>query len=142
MLAIDAQRHRASLGIKQLECDPWAEFMARAPLGKQFKATIRRIAKFGAFANIADTPLDGLIHVSELAEHRVERIESIVKLGDEVTVTVVQIDPQKHRIGLSLIAEPFTPTDATPEPTPQVPTVTAPTMADIFPDVLKPPRNV
>ena len=45
-------------------------------------------------------------------------------------------------IGLSLIAEPFTPTDATPEPTPQVPTVTAPTMADIFPDVLKPPRNV
>lgn len=142
VLAIDAQRHRASLGIKQLECDPWAEFMARAPLGKQFKATIRRIAKFGAFANIADTPLDGLIHVSELAEHRVERIESIVKLGDEVTVTVVQIDPQKHRIGLSLIAEPFTPTDATPEPTPQVPTVTAPTMADIFPDVLKPPRNV
>lgn len=139
VLSIDPQRHRASLGIKQLSGDPWAEFMALEPLGKQFKATVCRIAKFGAFATLENVPLDGLIHISELAERRVERVESVVKIGDEVTVTVVQIDPNKRRIGLSLIAEPFAPAAETQKEDEHPPA--SPTMADIFPEALKSPKK-
>ncbi len=144
VLGIDAQRHRACLGIKQLSGDPWAEFMALEPLGKQYEATIRRLAKFGAFAELKDFAVEGLIHVSELSERQVDRIESVVKPGDEVTATVVQIAPDKRRLGLSLIAEPFTPAaeDQTDGEKTADPAVAPPTMADIFPDILKPPVNL
>lgn len=142
VLDIDANKHRAALGIKQLSDDPWDAFMAMQPLGKQLKATIKRIAKFGAFATIESTPFDGLIHISELSENHIENVSSVVKLGQEVTATVVQIDPQKRRIGLSLIAEPFTPSQAQTAPQADSPNeaspVQPPTMADIFPDILKP----
>ena len=107
VLNIDVEKERASFGIKQLTRDPWQEFVDQKPLGHQFEAEIKRIAKFGAFASIGD--VEGLIHISEMSEDRVENIGSILKTGQKVTVTVINIDHEKRRIGLSLIAEPFEP---------------------------------
>lgn len=107
VMEIDTERKRAKLSIRQLAGDPFQNFLAQNPLGHQFDATITRIAKFGAFAQIGD--VEGLIHISQLSDKRVETVESVVSTGQAVKVTVINIDEKKRRIGLSLTAEPFEP---------------------------------
>ena len=135
VLGIDVEKGRGSFGIKQLTRDPWREFLDQKPLGHQFEAEVRRIVKFGAFAAIGD--VDGLIHISEMSEDRVENIGSILKVGQTVTVTVISIDDEKRRIGLSLIAEPFEPdADTSSVPSEDSESEHA-KLADILPDELK-----
>lgn len=134
VLGIDIEKCRASLGVKQLSSDPWADFIAQKPLGKQFEATIRKTARIGAFASIGE--VSGLIHISELSEVRVPSVESVVHVGQTVQVTVIGIDEERRRINLSLIAEPFDP-EASSE-IPAEPDEAKPTIADIIPDELKP----
>lgn len=136
LLSTDVDRERASLGIKQLSHDPWQTFLDKKPLGHQFEAVIQRIAKFGAFATLEG--VEGLIHISELSEKRVENVGAVVKVGQTVTVTVINIDVQRHRIGLSMTAEPFEPNE--PSDTSETANNDAEKGAkigDIFPNILK-----
>ncbi|MFA5625148.1 MAG: S1 RNA-binding domain-containing protein [Bradymonadales bacterium] len=106
LLALDVEQEKASLGIKHLTADPWEAALEKAKLGEQIDVTIKRIARFGAFAEIIDGVL-GLIHISEISTERIESVEEKLKVGDEVTATVIRIEPEKRRVSLSLIAEPF-----------------------------------
>ena len=134
MLNVDVSKERASLSVKQLAGDPYQNFVAQNPVGKRFEAEIKRIVKFGAFAAIGE--VEGLIHISELSENRVENVGSVVKVGQKVEVTVVSLDVPKRRIGLSLIAEPFDPVEETAGDE-AAQEETHATMADIFPEQLK-----
>lgn len=105
-LSVDTENARASFGVKQLVQDPWLEFQERAPLGKRFEATIKRITNFGAFAAL-DDDVEGLIHISEMSPNRLSEVTEVVNVGDKVEVTVINIDIPRRRIGLSMTAEPF-----------------------------------
>lgn len=110
MTEVDVGRERASLSVNKLMGDPFDNFAAQNPVGRQFDAEIVRTAKFGAFAAIGE--VQGLIHISELSEKRVDKVESVVSVGQKVRVTVVSLDKKNHRLGLSLIADPFDPHDS------------------------------
>src|SRR5437667_159232 len=96
-------RGRVGLSLRALAPDPWATAAERFPVGASVSGTVRRLEQFGAFVELAPG-LDGLVHVSRLAlDRRVSHPRQIVSIGDTVDVTVVELDPVKRRIGLSMI---------------------------------------
>ncbi|HEX9495494.1 MAG TPA: S1 RNA-binding domain-containing protein [Candidatus Limnocylindria bacterium] len=99
--AIDPDKERISLSIKKLENDPWTRVGSDFAEGGSYDAEITRLMPFGAFARIADG-LEGLIHVSELASHRVAEPGDAVHVGDRVRVKVVGVDPERRRLSLSI----------------------------------------
>ncbi len=101
LLDIDVEAGRVSLGIKQLSDDPWQAAESVVVIGKKIDVTITRIADFGAFAEVMPG-IEGLIHVSELSEERVDSPSSVVKVGQQVNVLVTAFDRAAERIGLSL----------------------------------------
>ncbi len=101
VLDIDIHGHRMSLGIKQLEADPWEQIPEIAVPGEKIDATITKITDFGAFADIHEG-IEGLIHISELREERVNSVAEVVRPGQSVEVLVMSCDPGQRRIGLSL----------------------------------------
>jgi small subunit ribosomal protein S1 len=101
ILDIDIDNQRIGLGIKQLTRDPWTKATEAAKPGEKVKVTITRLTDFGAFAEIAEG-VEGLIHISELAEGRVENAHQVVRPGQEVEVLVLSFDRANERIGLSL----------------------------------------
>jgi len=101
VLNIDVENERFSLGIKQLEPDPWETIPKRYPPGKTVEAEITKITDFGAFAEIEDG-IEGLIHISELADHRVEDPHEIVEEGEERKVEIINVDPKERKIALSI----------------------------------------
>jgi small subunit ribosomal protein S1 len=102
VINIDEENKRIGLSIRQLQSDPWPEKVAVFREGQLVQAKIVRLVKFGAFARIEGTDLEGLIHISELSEQRVEHPKEIVKDGEVLTLRIIKIDPNNHRIGLSL----------------------------------------
>lgn len=98
---VDRERERISLSIRQLESDPWARVETDFALGQDVEATITRLMPFGAFARIGEG-LEGLIHVTELAAHRVADPSDVVKVGDQVRVRIVGIEPERRRLSLSI----------------------------------------
>lgn len=101
VISIDRERKRIGLSIRQLQEDPWVQKAAKYQVGQLVEAEITRLTKFGAFAKIEDD-LEGLIHISELSEKRVEHPKEVLKEGEKVTLRIIRIDPANHRIGLSL----------------------------------------
>ena len=101
VLDIDAEAGRASLGHKQLEDDPWSRAKDVAKVGDKIPVTITRTTEFGAFAEILPG-IEGLIHISELAEQRVERVTEVVRPGQTVEALVLSFDRGNQRISLSL----------------------------------------
>jgi len=101
ILSIDAEAGRVGLGIKQLGDDPWTLAAQIASPGKTIEVTVARIADFGAFVTVAPD-VEGLIHISQLSNDRVERVEDVVKPGQTLEATVVSFDLERRRIGLSL----------------------------------------
>lgn len=101
VIGIDRERDRISLSIRQLEEDPWSRVGIDIVAGRDLDATITRIMPFGAFARIADG-LEGLVHVSELAGHRVVDPSEVVHVGEAVRVRVVGVDPERRRLSLSI----------------------------------------
>lgn len=101
VISIDPERKRIGLSIRQLQEDPWKTKAASLRVGQLVRATITRLEKFGAFARL-ENGLEGLIHISELSEQRIEHPKEVVKEGDEVTLRIIRIDPEARRIGLSL----------------------------------------
>ena len=103
VLNIDVENERFSLGIKQLTDDPWETLPRRFPRGSKVKGRVMKVTDYGAFVEI-EPGIDGLCHISELADERVEKATDIIKPGDEVEVMVLDVDPAERRISLSLKA--------------------------------------
>jgi len=103
VISIDKERRRIGLSIRQLQGDPWTNQVAALKVGQLVEAEITRLTNFGAFAKL-DMPgdLEGLIHISELSERRVEHPKEVLKVGDKITLRVIKIDDESRRIGLSM----------------------------------------
>jgi small subunit ribosomal protein S1 len=103
VLGIDAENERVSLGIKQLTPDPWNTIGERYPLNTRIHGKVSSVADFGVFVEIEEG-IEGLIHISQLSNERVDKPSSLFKVDDEVDALVVQVDPKERRIGLSIKA--------------------------------------
>jgi small subunit ribosomal protein S1 len=101
VLNIDVENERFSLGIKQLSQDPWSTLTERYPIGSRVGGKVTKVTDFGAFVEI-EPGIEGLVHVSEMKEERVEKPSDVVKEGDEVTVKVIDIDPNERKVSLSI----------------------------------------
>ena len=108
VLNIDKENQRVSLGIKQLESDPWESIDSRFKVGDLVSGSVAKIASFGAFVNL-DGDIDGLIHISQLSEEHVERVKDVIKVGDEIKARVIKVDKVERRIGLSIKAVNYDP---------------------------------
>jgi small subunit ribosomal protein S1 len=103
VLNIDEDRQRIALSMKRLEADPWTLIDETYQVGQLIEASITRLTKFGAFAKIEDDyQLEGLIHISEMSDDRVEHARDVVQPEDRVTVRIIRIDPEQRQLGLSL----------------------------------------
>jgi small subunit ribosomal protein S1 len=102
VLSVDESRRRIALGLKQLDNDPWdGDIPDKYQPSQLVKGTVTKITNFGVFIGLEDG-LEGLLHISELAEHKVEDPEEIVKVGQELEVKVLRVDTDERKIGLSL----------------------------------------
>jgi small subunit ribosomal protein S1 len=103
VLNIDVKNERFSLGVKQLTDDPWESLPRRFPRGSRVTGKVIRLTEYGAFVEI-EPGIDGLCHISELAESRVAKASDVVKVGDELPVMVIDVNPAERRISLSVKA--------------------------------------
>ena len=102
ILSIDPGQEKISVGLKQLESDPWEKVLARHPINSDVEAEIAKLVSFGAFARL-ENGIEGLIHVSEIGED-VQKPEDALKIGQKVKARVISIDPVERKIGLSIKA--------------------------------------
>lgn len=101
VLSVDQQRRRIALGLKQLEEDPWAtDIPSKYQPGQLVTGTVTKLTNFGVFVGL-ENGLEGLLHISELADHKVENPEEVVKVGDQIEVKVLRVDTGERKIGLS-----------------------------------------
>ncbi|MFI5892279.1 S1 RNA-binding domain-containing protein [Actinoplanes sp. NPDC051513] len=101
VLEVDQAKKRVSLSIKATQEDPWRHFARTHALNQIVPGVVTKLVPFGAFVRV-DEGIEGLVHISELAEGHIERPEQIVQVGDEVFVKVIDIDLERRRISLSL----------------------------------------
>jgi small subunit ribosomal protein S1 len=105
VLSLDPKRKRISLTMRELEADPWEDIVAEFQEGQLVAGRVTKLTKFGAFASLIDAgeyEIEGLIHISELAERRIEHPKEVVSEGQELTLRIINIDQERRRIGLSL----------------------------------------
>jgi len=103
IISLDHDRRRIGLSMKALEQDPWDRVVSKFRVGQLVRGKVTKLTKFGAFACLDDAPeIEGLVHISELSEHRVAHPREVVKEGDELTLRIVKIDRVQRRMGLSL----------------------------------------
>ncbi|MBF0299029.1 MAG: 30S ribosomal protein S1 [Oligoflexia bacterium] len=103
VLTVDKDNQKFCLGIKQLEEDPWKRIEERFPVGTLVQAEVVRVTEFGAFVEL-ETGIEGLIHISELSDERVERPSDILKRGDRPMAMIISVDKDSKKIALSLKA--------------------------------------
>ncbi len=101
ILNVDREAKRISLGVKQIQPDPWEMVAQRYPVGSRVSGKVVRLTDFGAFVEL-EPGVDGLLHISQMADRPVGRPEDVVNAGDELTLVVIRVDPAERRIGLSL----------------------------------------
>ena len=101
VLSVQRDRERIALSLKRLQPEPWTTVEERYQVGQLVTGTITKLASFGAFARLDDN-IEGLIHISELADRRIQHPKEVVKEGDQVTLRVIRIDAARRRLGLSL----------------------------------------
>jgi small subunit ribosomal protein S1 len=101
VISIDREKKRIGLSIRRLQDDPFAKKIESIQVGQLLEGTITRLTKFGAFARL-EGDIEGLIHISEISENRIEHPKEVLKEGEVVTVRVIKIDPENHRVGLSV----------------------------------------
>lgn len=101
VLQVDREKKKIALSLRRVQPEPWSKVSNTYHVGDLVQAKITKLANFGAFARIADG-VEGLIHVSELAEGHVSHPKNVVKEGDELTVRIIRIEPERRRLGLSL----------------------------------------
>ena len=101
--ALDRENGKISLGYKRPEDNPWVKLEREYPVGTVCDAKIVGMTQFGAFASVIPG-IDGLIHISQIADHRIEKPQDVLKIGDEVKVKITDIDFERHRVSLSIRA--------------------------------------
>jgi small subunit ribosomal protein S1 len=101
VINVDKDKKRIGLSVRALQTDPWRSRVEKYSVGQLVEGVITRLTKFGAFARL-EGDIEGLIHISEIAEHRIEHPKEVLKEGDVKSLRVIRIDPDQHRIGLSL----------------------------------------
>jgi small subunit ribosomal protein S1 len=101
VLDVDLDRERVSLSLKATQEDPWRQFARTHAIGQVVPGRVTKLVPFGAFVRV-DEGIEGLVHISELAERHVELPEQVVNVGDEIMVKVIDIDLERRRISLSL----------------------------------------
>lgn len=104
ILAIDADNRKVSLGIKQLENDPWSSVGKEYKVGSMVEGTVSKITNFGAFIKLP-TGVEGLVHISELSDKEVEKVEDILKVGESKQFRVIKVNAEERKLGLSLRPE-------------------------------------
>ena len=101
VLSVDQDRRRIALGLKQMDEDPWVtEIPNRYQQGQLVQGKVTKITNFGVFVGLEDG-LEGLLHISELADHKVENPQDVVSVGDEIEVKILRVDSEERKIGLS-----------------------------------------
>lgn len=103
ILEVDPSQQRISLGLKQAQEDPWATIANKYKVGQMVKGKVSKLASFGAFVEIAEG-IDGLVHISQISDQRVDKVKDALQPGQEVEARVIKIDPSERRIGLSIKA--------------------------------------
>ncbi|HTP26748.1 MAG TPA: 30S ribosomal protein S1, partial [Anaeromyxobacteraceae bacterium] len=103
VLNIDVENERFSLGIKQIQPDPWTTLAERHPVGSKLRGRVTKVTDFGAFVEI-EPGIEGLVHVSELRDERVENPRDVVKEAEEIEVKVIDMDQQERKVALSVKA--------------------------------------
>jgi len=101
ILRVDRDRNRISLGRKQLEADPWSQAVRAFSAGSVVEGTVVRLVPFGAFVQLADG-VDGLVHISQIADHRIAKPDEVLQAGQQVKVKVLSVSPDTKRISLSI----------------------------------------
>ncbi len=101
VLDIDRDRQRISLGLKQTQEDPWQRVVDTYNVGDELEGTVTKVVTFGAFVEILDG-VEGLVHISELAQHHVENPRELIQPGDPVRVKILEIDSERRRLSLSI----------------------------------------
>ena len=101
ILGVDQDEKRISLGLKQIQPDPWEEFINESEVGDVIAGKITKTVDFGAFMEVKPG-VEGLIHISQLSHDHVETVEEVVTKGDEVEAEVININPEERKIGLSI----------------------------------------
>ena len=112
VLRVDRDNRRIALSLRRLTPTPWQSAMEHLHVGQLVTGTITNFADFGAFARVEEG-IEGLIHVSELTEAHIRHPREVVNIGDTMTLQIVSLDPERHRLGLSLrrVEEMKTPTE-------------------------------
>ncbi|MCA9228117.1 MAG: S1 RNA-binding domain-containing protein, partial [Planctomycetales bacterium] len=101
VLSVDQERRRIALGLKQLDNDPWAhDIPSKYQPGQVVRGAVTKITNFGVFVGLEDG-LEGLLHISELSDQKVENPEDVVKVGEEIEVKILRVDTEDRKIGLS-----------------------------------------
>ena len=103
VLEIDPAGQRISLGLKQAQTDPWSSIASTYQIGQIVKGKVSKIASFGAFIELEDG-VDGLVHISQISDQRIEKVKDALNVGQEVEARIVKIDREERRIGLSIKA--------------------------------------
>ncbi|HUA68607.1 MAG TPA: 30S ribosomal protein S1 [Candidatus Saccharimonadales bacterium] len=106
VLEVDRPNQRIALGMKQLEADPWENIDKLYKVGDVVQGKVTKLASFGAFVGLQHE-IDGLVHISQVSEDRVEKIKNVLKVGQDVTARVIKIDKGERRIGLSIKAASY-----------------------------------
>jgi len=101
ILNVDRENKRISLGLKQIQPDPWDSVASRYPMGSRVTGKVVRLTDFGAFVEL-EAGVDGLLHISQMSSRPIATPADILNVGDELTLMVIRVDPTERRIGLSL----------------------------------------
>ena len=107
VLDVNPKEQRISLGLKQAQTDPWSDIAAKYAVGSTVKGKVSKVASFGAFIELEDG-VDGLVHISQISDQRVEKVKDALEVGQEVEARVVKVDRGERRIGLSIRAMTMT----------------------------------
>jgi small subunit ribosomal protein S1 len=108
VLEIDKTNQRIAVGVKQLAVDPWSNIDTYYKVGDLVTGNVTKLASFGAFIGLQHE-IDGLVHISQVSEERIDKIKNVLKVGQEVTARVIKIDKSDRRIGLSIKAATYSP---------------------------------
>jgi predicted RNA-binding protein with RPS1 domain len=115
---VDERRPRVSLSIRATTADPWAEATAKFTVGMRLPGVVVRLADFGAFVNLAPG-VDGLVHVSQVSDRRIQHVRDVLSPGQAVEVVVLAVEPERKRVSLSIkdtLERPIEPSQMTREP--------------------------
>jgi small subunit ribosomal protein S1 len=106
VLDVDPEQQRISLGMKQLANDPWDEIDTHFKIGDLVTGSVSKVTSYGAFVELKEG-IDGLVHISQISEERIEKVKDVLNAGDDIKARVIKIDRDERRIGLSIKAAEY-----------------------------------